>query len=163
MRSYAITTDPEMTRKVVETQLDGTTAIIGQNEITGAIILRGTEAHHKIALEVINTIQGEEGSTKIVELKNASATTILEAVSSLLNISSTSSADNANAPRLLANTAQNYIMIHGSPQQIHKVSGMIEQLDQAQGKDPNRIRTNARVIEMSPQKRDEALGSVQDY
>lgn len=162
IKSYAITTDPEMTRKVVETQLDGTTATIGQNEITGAIILRGTEAHHKIAQDVINTIQGEDGSTKIVELENASATTILEAVSSLLNISPTSP-DSANAPRLLANTSQNYIMIHGSPQQIYKISEMIKQLDQAQGRDPNRIRTNARVIEMSEEKRDELLNSVQDY
>ena len=163
LKSYPITTDPEMARKVVETQLDGTTATIGQNEITGAIVLRGTKVHHEIAQDVINTIQGEDGSTKIIELQNASAISILEQVSSLLNISSTSSADNPNAPRLLANTSQNYIMIHGSPQQIFKISGMITQLDQAQGRDPNRIRTNARVIEMSPEKRDQLLDSVQDY
>ena len=163
LKSYPITTDPEMARKVVETQLDGTTATIGQNEITGAIVLRGTDAQHKIADEVIKTIQGEAGSTKIVELQNASATAILEAVSSLLNISSKTSAEDPNAPRLLANTSQNYIMIHGSPQQLFKISGMITQLDQAQGRDPNRVRTNARVIEMSPEKRDELLNTVQDY
>lgn len=161
-KSYTITTDAEMARKVVETHLDGTTATIGQNEVTGAIILRGTESQHKIAKDVIDTIQGEEGSTKIVELQNASASTILEAVSSLLNLSS-SSADNANAPSMLANTSQNFIMIHGTPQQVFKVSSMIAQLDQAQGRDPNRIRTNARVIEMSPEKRDKLLGNVPDY
>ena len=163
LKSYPITTDPEMARKVVETQLDGTTATIGQNEITGAIVLRGTDAQHKIADEVIKTIQGEAGSTKIVELQNASATAILEAVSNLLNISAKTSAENPNAPRLLANTTQNYIVIHGSPQQIYKISEMITQLDQAQGRDPNRVRTNARVVEMSPEKRDELLGTVRDY
>jgi len=161
IKSYAITTDPEMARKVVETQLDGTTATIGQNEITGAIVLRGTEAQHKIADEVIKTIQGESGSTKIVELQNASATSILEAINELLNISGMPS-ENSNAPRLLANPSQNYIVIHGTPQQIHNVSEMIAQLDQAQGRDPNRIRTNARIVELKPDKRDELLESLPD-
>ena len=160
LKSYPITTDTEMTKKVVETQLDGTTAVIGQNAITGAIILRGTEAHHKIAADTIATLAGESGSTKIVELQNASAVGILEQVAGLLNLTSTG--DNPNAPRMLANTSQNYIMIHGTPQDIFKISGMIDQLDKAQGRDPNRIRTNARTIEMSPEKRDELLNTVQD-
>ena len=163
LRSYPVMTDPEMAKKVVETMLDGTTATIGQNEVTGAIVLRGTEAQHKIAAEIIQTIQGESGSTKIVELENASATDILSAVNSLLNITAASTAENPNAPRLLANTSQNFIVIHGTPQEIFNISQMIAQLDQAQGRDPNRIRTNARVIELSPDKRDELLETVEDY
>ncbi len=163
LRNYAVIADPEMTKKVVETMLDGTTATIGQNEVTGSIVLRGTEAQHKIAEDVISTIQGATGSTKIVELENASASDILTAVNSLLNITPTSAAANPNAPRLLANTTQNYIVIHGTPQEIFKISDIIAQLDQAQGRDPDQARTNARVIELSPKKRDEMLDSVEDY
>ena len=163
LKSYPVLTDPETAFKVLQTMLDGTTATVGQDEVTGAIVLRGTEDQHKIAMDTIKTLRGETGTTKIVELKNATASEILSAVNALLNISATSAADNPNAPKILANTALNYIVIRGTPPEIFEISQIIAQLDNAEGRDPDRVRTNARVIELSPDKRDQMLDSVEDY
>ena len=163
LKSYPVFTDPEMTLKVVETMLDGTSATIGQDDISGAIVLRGTEDHHKIATEAIEKLRGESGAAEIVELENALAANILTAVNTLLNLSSASAIDNPNSPKLLANTMQNYIVVRGKPAEIFEITQIIKQLDKAEGRDPNQVRLNARVIEMSPDKRDEVLGSVEDY
>lgn len=163
LKSYPVLTDPATARKVVETMLDGTTATVGQDEITGAIVLRGTQDQHDIAAQTLSTLRGETGTTKIIELENALAADILAAVNSLLNLSSTTATENPNAPKLLANTLQNYIVVRGTPSETFEISQIIDQLDQAQGRDPDRIRTNARVIEMSPTQRDQLLESVEDY
>ncbi len=161
LKSYPIFTDPKVARMVMETMLDGTDATVGQDEMTGAIILRARKVHHQLAEETINTLKGESGTTKIVQLQNANASAILKAVQSLMNLPT--DPKDASGPKLLANTVQNYIVVRGTPAEIFEVARMIEQLDQAQQLDPDRIRTNARVIKMSAGKRDDLIGTVEDY
>lgn len=161
LKSYAVYTDPEIARKVVETMLDGTDATVGQDEVTGAIVLRARKDQHKVVEDTIATLRGESGTTQIIQLQNSSASTILSAVQTLLS-QTTLTGDANTGPKLLANTIQNYIVIRGTPSEIFEVTQMIEKLDAAQELDPDRVRTNARVIKMAPNKRDELLDSVED-
>ena len=161
LKSYPVFTDPEVARKVMETMLDGTDATVGQDAATGAIVLRGRKEHHKLAQDTIATLRGETGTTRIVQLQNSSASTILAAVQSLMNISN--DAESTKGPKLLANTVQNYIVVRGTPAEIFETEQMIQQLDSAQQLDPDRVRTNARVVKMPPAKRDDLMEAVQDY
>lgn len=161
LKNYPIFTDPEIARKVMETMLDGTDATVGQDETTGAIILRGRKEHHELAAETIATLRGESGTTKIIQLENSSASTILSAVQSLMNL--TTDGENPKGPKLLANTLQNYIVVRGTPAEIFETTETILQLDQAQQLDPDRVRTNARIIKMAPSKRDDLIDAVEDY
>ncbi len=161
LKSYSVFTDPEVARKVMETMLDGTDATVGQDDATGAIVLRGRKEHHKLAAETIATLRGESGTTKIVQLENSSASSILSAVQSLMNVGK--DAESTSGPKLLANTVQNYIVIRGTPAEIFETTQTIVQLDQAQQLDPDRVRTNARIIKLPPGKRDDLMQSVPDY
>ena len=58
---------------------------------------------------------------------------------------------------------QNYIVIRGTPAEIFEVTEMIAKLDNAAQLDPDRTRTNTRIIKMDPGKRDELLDSAEDY
>ena len=162
LKSYPVVTDPEVARKVVETMLDGTDATIGQDETTGAIILNGRKEHHQRASDTLATLRGEVGTTKIVRLEYSSASTILSAVQSLMG-SAASGVENPSGPKLLANTVQNYIVIRGTPSEIFQISEMIIQLDQEQRLDPNRERTNVRVVKVPKAKRDNLIEDLQDY
>lgn len=162
LKSYSVLTDPQIALKVVETMLDGTTATVGQDELTGSIVLRGNEEQHSITAQTLKTLAGETGTTKIIELENAAAGDILNAVNALLNLSATTLSENPNAPKLLANTLQNYIVVRGTPSDTFEITQIINQLDQAQGRDPDRIRTGARAIEMNPSQREKLLESVED-
>ena len=161
LKSYPVFTDPEVARKVMETMLDGTDATVGQDATTGAIVLRGRKEHHKLAQDTIATLRGETGTTRIVQLQNSSASTILAAVQSLMNISN--DAESAKGPKLLANTVQNYIVVRGTPAELNETEQMIQQLDSAQQLDPDRVRTNVRVLKMAPAKRDDIMEAVEDY
>jgi len=161
LKSYPVFTDPEIALKVVETMLDGTDATIGQDEGSGAIILRGRKEHHKNVEETIATLRGESGTTKIIQLKNSSASTILSAVQSLMS-QTAPGIENPNGPKLLANTVQNYIVIRGTPAEIFDINQIITKLDQAQELDPNRRRTNTRMLKMPAAKRDDLIHGVED-
>ena len=161
LQSYPVFTDPEVAFKVVQTMLDGTDATVGQDTGTGAIVLRGRKDQHKIASNAITTLGGESGTTKIIQLENTGASTILSAVQSLM--SSGANLENPSGPKLLANTVQNYIVIRGTPAEINDVTQMIAQLDKASLLDPNRSRSSTRILKMSPGKRDDLLEAAEDY
>ena len=163
LKKYPVLTDPEIAMQVIQTMLDGTDATVGQDESSGAIILRGRKEHHQIAEETIATLRGELGTTEIVRLQNASASSVLSAVQTLMNLSATTTAENPSGPKLLANTVQNYIIVRGTPAEIFEITQMIKQLDQAQQLDPDRVRTNTRIFKLPPAKRDDLLEGLEDY
>ena len=160
--SHPVFTDSEVAFKVIQTMLDGTDATVGQDQISGAIILRGRKEHHQRVKDSLATLRGDSGTTKIVQLEHSSASTILSAVRDLMNLSTASTEGPQQGPKMLANTVQNYIVIRGTPAEIFDVSQMITQLDQQQRLDPNRVRRPTRVIKMPPGKRDDLLESAPD-
>lgn len=161
LNSYPVFTDPEVAFKVIQTMLDGTDATVGQDTLSGAIILRGRKEHHKVCSDAIATLGGESGTTKIVQLENTSASSILSAIQSLM--SSGTGLEGPSGPKLLANTVQNYIVIRGTPAEINDVTQMISQFDRASQLDPNRPRSNTRMLKMPASKRDDLLESAEDY
>ena len=162
LKSYPVFTDPEVAFKVVQTILDGKDATVGQDNISGAIIVKGRKEHHKDVTDTIATLRGESGTTEIVQLENTNASSILSAVQSLMS-SGSSGVENPSGPKLLANTVQNYIVIRGTPAEIFDVKQMISQFDQAAQLDPNRVRSNVRVLKMPPSKRDDLMEAAPDY
>ena len=67
LKTYPIATDPEIALNVIRTMLDGTDATLGQDGVSGAIVLRGREQHHKIVQETIATLQGNSDNTRVVQ------------------------------------------------------------------------------------------------
>ena len=59
LKSYPVSTDPEVAFKVVETMLDGTNARVGQDATSGAIVVRGRKEHHKLVRATIAILRDE--------------------------------------------------------------------------------------------------------
>ncbi len=140
LKSYSIATDPKVALSVIKTMLDGSDATIGQDAVTGAIVLRGSERAHKIVQETIATLRGELVTTQVFQLQNTKASSILEAVESSMNLpTSRGKGEITKGPKLIADDDENQIIFSGTPVEVSKIAETIGRLDQKQPPESKRF------------------------
>lgn len=153
LQTYSITIDPKLAYDLLGTMLEGSGAIMQQDELSGAITVRGRKEDHAIVTESLASVT--DAKTKnfaIIEMKAMPVTDALGVLQQIYR-QSTGLLDEAPAkgPVMLANTFLNQIIVSGTAQEVVEVRKIAEELDARYVPAETGPRTNSRMILMSPE------------
>ncbi len=160
LKNYPIYTDPALAFALLQTILEGRDHMkMGQDEATGAILVRGRTADHKLVQETLDTLAGQTDGFDIIPLENADPKELLVTLQAMFRISAD---DTESGPVLVANPDPKQIIVRGTPQEVSAVRAMVLKFETNALPESTGPRTERRIIAMDETDQDEIFPILED-
>lgn len=151
LEKHAVSGDRDLAMQIMQSFFQGRDVMLDQDAQTGDIMLFGTKKDHDDARAYLDIANGDGSrGLKSIPLKYKTQTEMIAMLLPLLGI--TESADGTltgNGPKIVPVTDTDALFVMGTPQEVIKVSRMIEELDIQSSTATAGVPTNTRYIPMS--------------
>ena len=148
---HLVSGDQDLAMQIMQSFFEGRDVQLDQDAQTGDILMFGTEQDHKDADAYLAIANGDtERGLKSIPLKYRTQTEMIGMLLPLLGI--TESADGTitgNGPKIVPVTDTDALFVMGTPQEVNKVSKMIEQLDLPSSSATSGVPSTSRFLPMS--------------
>ena len=160
LRNYAIYSDPALAFALLQTMLEGRDHMkMGQDEATGAIMVRGRKDDHRLVEETLTTLSDQGDNFAIIDLENADPTEIIVLLQNLFR----QSPDSPEAgPVLMGNSERKQIIVRGTPQEVALVRKMVADIDLSSIPVVQGPRTTRRIISMGEREQEDVMPILED-
>lgn len=151
LEKHAVSGDQDLAMQIMQSFFEGRDVMLDQDAQTGDIMLFGTKKDHEDADSYLAIANGDTSrGLKSIPLKYRTQAEMVTMLLPLLGI--TENADGTitgNGPKIVPVTDTDALFVMGTPQEVIKVSQMIEQLDLPSSSATSGVPTNARFLPMS--------------
>ena len=152
LHTYPVTIDTKLAYDLLGTMLEGRDVRMQQDEISGAITVKGRKEDHALVVESLAAVTDVKSKNfAIITLKKMSVTDALGVLQSIYGQTSLLEDTVAKGPVLLANSALNQIIVSGTAKEVAEVRGYLKDLDASSVPVDSGPRKKVRVIQMSPE------------
>ena len=156
---HRISGDPEVVFQVIQTLLDGEPNVkLDQDATNGNLYLMAGKSIHDRVSAALLTMGGDQNFT-IIPVRNITPSEAVSTIEDLLGIDSFDP-EATGGPKLVADSDNDRVLVHGSPQEIAMVQKMIEEIDKVATEDDG-PRQRTQVLRMSERQADKVMDFFQ--
>ena len=162
LRTHRIlSSDPETAFNVLQTLLAGSSNVrIALEPKTNSIVASGTQADHKLIIETLTELAGQNSSFNVIPLVRIDTQAAILTLEKFFGKSSGKEGDSTKGPIFFGDVASRTIMVKGSPQDVEQVKDLLEKLEET-GPQSDFLGKTVRILPMTGKSADRALEQIQ--
>ncbi|MCY2976403.1 MAG: hypothetical protein NTW52_17235 [Planctomycetota bacterium] len=156
-----LSSDPDTALSVLQTLLAGSANVrMALEPKTNSIVASGTQADHKLIIDTLAELAGQNSSFNIVQLNRIDTQSAILTLEKFFGKTSSKEGDATGGPIFFGDLASRTIMVKGSPQEVEQVKDLISKLEET-GPQADLLGKSVRVLPMTGKNADRALEQIQ--
>ncbi len=162
LRTHRIlSSDPDTALSVLQTLLAGSANVrMALEPKTNSIVASGTQADHKLIIDTLAELAGQNSSFNIIQLNRIDTQSAILTLEKFFGKTSGKEGDATGGPIFFGDLASRTIMVKGSPQEVEQVKDLISKLEET-GPQADLLGKSVRVLPMTGKNADRALEQIQ--
>ncbi len=153
--------DPDIALSVLQTLLAGSANVrMALEPKTNSIVASGTQADHKLIVDTLAELAGQNSSFNIIQLNRIDTQSAILTLEKFFGKTSGKEGDATGGPIFFGDLASRTIMVKGSPQEVEQVKDLISKLEET-GPQADLLGKSVRVLPMTGKNADRALEQIQ--